>query len=75
MERRRWKKAASATMRPFPCAQRWGGDSIYGNWKGKNAATNGDNEDVRKLNPYLIDRSDTPLHVWRPDPTSAGEAQ
>jgi hypothetical protein len=34
-----------------------------------------DDEDVRKLNPYLIDRSDTPLHVWRHDPTSAGEAQ
>jgi hypothetical protein len=30
---------------------------------------------VRKLNPYLIDRSGMPLHVWRHDPTSAGEAQ
>jgi len=30
---------------------------------------------VRKLNPNLIDRSGTPLHLQRHDPTSAGEAQ
>jgi hypothetical protein len=30
-----------------------------------NAATNGDNEDVRKLNPYLIDASGTAFHVDR----------
>jgi hypothetical protein len=28
-----------------------------------NAPTNGDDEDVRKLNPYLIDPSGTALHV------------
>jgi hypothetical protein len=38
----------------------WGGDPINDNW---NAPTNGDDEDVRKLNPYLIDPSGTALHV------------
>jgi hypothetical protein len=42
-----------------------GGGPINGNQKGMNAATNGDNEDVRKLNPYLIDPSGTALHVDR----------
>jgi hypothetical protein len=42
---------------------RWGGDPINGKWKGKNAPTNGDDEDARKLNPNLIDPYGTPLHV------------
>jgi len=32
----------------FPCAMLsgWGGDPIDGKWKGKNAASNGDDEEV-----------------------------
>jgi hypothetical protein len=41
----------------------WGDDPVNGNWKGKNAASNGDDEEVRKLNPNLIDPAGTPLHV------------
>jgi hypothetical protein len=41
----------------------WGGDPINGNLNGMNTPTHGDDKDVRKLNPYLIDPSGTALHV------------
>jgi hypothetical protein len=37
--------------------QQLGGDPIRGNWNAMNTRTNGDDEYVRKLNPYLIDPS------------------
>lgn len=41
----------------------WGDDPINGNKNRMNTSTNGDDEDVRKLNPNLIDPSGTALHV------------
>jgi len=41
----------------------WGGDPINGNKNRMNTSTNGDDEDVRKLNSNLIDPSGTALHV------------
>jgi hypothetical protein len=41
----------------------WGGDPINGQLERHDYATNGDDEDVRKLNPYLIDPSGTAHHV------------
>ena len=40
-----------------------GDDPINGNKNRMNTSTNGDDEDVRKLNPYLIDPPGTALHV------------
>ncbi|MDB5576719.1 MAG: hypothetical protein JWR80_1895 [Bradyrhizobium sp.] len=41
----------------------WSGDPINGNWIRMNTPTNGDDEDLRKLNPNLIDPPGAALHV------------
>jgi hypothetical protein len=60
MEKGRVGNVAAFSMRD---AQRLGRRPHQRQWKGKNAPTNGDDENARKLNPNLIDPSGTALHL------------